>query len=57
MLFGLIERPTRLPLESPFKLIYGKSCHLPVELENKPYWAIRNLNLDPNLAGEKENFN
>ena len=38
---------------TPFKLIYGKSCHLPVELEHKAYWAIRNLNLDPNLAGEK----
>ncbi|XP_039686963.1 uncharacterized protein [Medicago truncatula] len=38
---------------TPFKLVYGKSCHLPVELEHKAYWAIRNLNLDPNLAGEK----
>ena len=38
---------------TPFKLIYGKSCHLPVELKHKAYWAIRNLNLDPNLAGEK----
>jgi len=38
---------------TPFKLIYGKSCHLPVELEHKAYWAIKNLNLDPKLAGEK----
>ncbi|XP_039687886.1 uncharacterized protein [Medicago truncatula] len=38
---------------TPFKIVYGKSCHLPVELEHKAYWAIRNLNLDPNLAGEK----
>jgi len=38
---------------TPFKLIYGKTCYLPVELEHKAYWAIRNLNLDPNLAGEK----
>jgi len=36
-----------------FKLIYGKSYHLLVELEHKAYWAIRNLNLYPNLAGEK----
>ncbi|XP_039684997.1 uncharacterized protein [Medicago truncatula] len=36
-----------------FKLIYGKSCHLPVELQHKAYWAIKNLNLDPKLAGEK----
>jgi len=38
---------------TPFKLVYGKSCHLLVELEHKAYWAIRNLNLDPNLAGAK----
>ena len=38
---------------TPFKLIYGKSFHLPVELEHKVYWAIRNLNLDPRLDGEK----
>jgi len=38
---------------TPFKLIYRKSCHLPVELEHKAYWAIKNLNLDPRLAGEK----
>ena len=38
---------------TPFKLIYGKSCHLLVELEHKAYWAIRNLNSDPKLSGEK----
>jgi len=38
---------------TPFKLIYGKSCHLPVELEHKAYWTIKNLNLNPKLAGEK----
>jgi hypothetical protein len=38
---------------TPFKLIYGKSCHLPVELEHKAYWAIKNLNLNYKAAGEK----
>jgi len=38
---------------TPFKSIYGKTCHLLVELEHKAYWAIRKLNLDPNLASEK----
>jgi hypothetical protein len=38
---------------SPFKLIYGKPCHLPVELEHKAYWATRILNLDLQAAGEK----
>ena len=38
---------------TPFKLIFGKSCHLPVELEHKAYWAIRKLNFDLKEAGEK----
>ena len=26
---------------SPYKMVYEKACHLPLELEHKPYWAIK----------------
>ena len=29
---------------SPYKMIYGKACHLPLELEHRAYWAVKELN-------------
>nr|GFC41711.1 uncharacterized protein [Tanacetum cinerariifolium] len=28
---------------TPYKLVYGKSCHLPIELQHRAYWALKHL--------------
>ena len=38
---------------SPFRLVYGKACHLPMEVDLRAYWATRLLNMDNKVAGEK----
>ncbi|XP_017438188.2 uncharacterized protein LOC108344233 [Vigna angularis] len=32
---------------SPFQMVYGKACHLPVEMEHRALWALKFLNYDP----------
>nr|GEW46183.1 reverse transcriptase domain-containing protein [Tanacetum cinerariifolium] len=37
---------------NPYKLVYGKSCHLPIKLEHRAYWALKHVNFDLNTAGD-----
>ncbi|XP_076908750.1 uncharacterized protein LOC143565765 [Bidens hawaiensis] len=47
----------KTPLDTtPFMLVYGKSCHLPVELEHHAYWALKTVNVDLTEAARKRYF-
>nr|GEZ16595.1 Gag protein [Tanacetum cinerariifolium] len=37
---------------TPYKLVYGKACHLPIKLENKAYWALKQANFDLTVTGD-----
>ncbi|GKD25815.1 reverse transcriptase domain-containing protein, partial [Tanacetum coccineum] len=37
---------------TPYKLVYGESCHLPIELEHKAYWALKHANFNLKTAGD-----
>ncbi|GJT21704.1 reverse transcriptase domain-containing protein [Tanacetum coccineum] len=37
---------------TPYKLVYGKSCHLPIELEHRAYWALKHANFDLKTASD-----
>nr|GEU34643.1 reverse transcriptase domain-containing protein [Tanacetum cinerariifolium] len=41
---------------TPYKLVYGKSCHLPIELEHKAYWSLKHANFDLKTTGDHQNL-
>nr|GEW87338.1 reverse transcriptase domain-containing protein [Tanacetum cinerariifolium] len=44
----------KTPIEcTPYKLVYRKACHLPIELEHKAYWALKHANFDLQTAGDQ----
>ena len=44
----------KTPLDiSPYRIIYGKACHFPLELEHKVDWVVKQLNVDMTVAAEQ----
>ncbi|GKE99475.1 reverse transcriptase domain-containing protein, partial [Tanacetum coccineum] len=37
---------------TPYKLVYGKACNLPIKLEHKAYWALKHANFDLKTTGD-----
>ncbi|GJZ58051.1 reverse transcriptase domain-containing protein [Tanacetum coccineum] len=37
---------------TPFRLVYGKACHLPVDIKHKAYWALKQCNMDLTAAAK-----
>nr|GEW66647.1 reverse transcriptase domain-containing protein [Tanacetum cinerariifolium] len=37
---------------TPYKLVYGKACNLPIKLEHKAYWSLKHANFDLQTVGD-----
>ena len=38
---------------SPYHLVFGKPCHLPIELEHRAYWAVKQCNMQIDEVGKQ----
>jgi len=60
-LFGRLRLANKAPIGmSPFRVVFGKvtvvfgkACHLPVDIEHKAYWVVKAGNLDNDQAREQ----
>nr|GEY36135.1 reverse transcriptase domain-containing protein [Tanacetum cinerariifolium] len=45
----------KTPIEcTPYKLVYGEACHLPIELEHKAYWTLKQANFYLAVTGDHQ---
>nr|GEW90004.1 reverse transcriptase domain-containing protein [Tanacetum cinerariifolium] len=48
-----VTHPFKTPIGcTPYKLVYKKACHLPIELEHKAYWTLKHCNYDLLTMGD-----